>query len=61
MGDRADPSVAGGDLRLLRRALEHMQMLAAGIERREIPSAPLEPAQNRRPFIGRHLSLYLRS
>jgi RNA polymerase sigma-B factor len=37
--------------RLLRRALQHMQMLAAAVDR-EIPGAPLERAQNRRSFIG---------
>ena len=38
--------------RLLRRTLEHMQTLAAGIDGREMPGAPLERAQNRRPCIG---------
>jgi RNA polymerase sigma-B factor len=38
--------------RLLRRTLEHMQMLAAGIDGREMRGAPRERAQNRRPCIG---------
>jgi RNA polymerase sigma-B factor len=38
--------------RLLRRTLQHMQVLAAGIGRRDTPGAPLERAQNGRPFIG---------
>jgi RNA polymerase sigma-B factor len=38
--------------RLLRRALQHMQMVAAAIDRPEIPGAPRERAQNRRRCIG---------
>jgi RNA polymerase sigma-B factor len=38
--------------RLLRRTLEHMQMLAAGIDRREVHGAPREGAKNGRPSIG---------
>jgi RNA polymerase sigma-B factor len=38
--------------RLLRRALQHMQMLAAAIDRPEILDAPRERAKNGRPFSG---------
>jgi RNA polymerase sigma-B factor len=38
--------------RLLRRALQHMQMVAAAIDGPEIPGAPRERAQNRRRRIG---------
>ena len=38
--------------RLLRRALQHMQMLAADIDRPVIPDVPRERAKNGRPFSG---------
>jgi RNA polymerase sigma-B factor len=38
--------------RLLRRALQHMQMLAAAIDRPEIPDAPRERVKNGRPLSG---------
>ena len=42
--------------RLLRRTLQHMQMLAARSDRPEIPGPPRERAQNGGHSTGRHLS-----